>query len=1025
MLDARPMPLNLIHGPPNSGRAGLVRRALNAVLERDPVLVVPTVDDVYSFERELCAEGASLGASVVTFRGLFRTVAGAAGTPSPPELTGAQRLRAVSIAIEEGMPELGPLRNSAARPGFATALERFIGELQAAAVDPAALGGGSGTLEGSTYLRDLSALFAGYLRVRDRFGLCDEHLVAARAIEVVRESGAAWGGRPVFLYGLDDLTRSQLALIGALASVAEVTVAVTFESGSAALEARSTLLESLREIGVTEETATRPDPANTESELLFHLERNFGVPEATRAAPGPGLELLRSSGERGEAEAVAAHVARLLSAGADPAEIAIALRDPSRRGPLFASVLESSGIPVALEAEIAAASTSVGGAMLALLEAELGRRRAGDVLRYLRGPSGLRPHTVDWLERRVRRRRIEDAAEVLEQLSEKRGEPPRDIVRVRAAAARGGADLAAELAQIATTMASRPLAGTVDGPRPERGDGLEIRAAAAISSALAELADLGGGAPRPEQLAGAIAGLRFLAWSGPVEGRVRIASPYRLRATRLDHLVVASLQDGEFPRRDGGGEPFLSEHQRAGIGLDPRRDPEEEERYLFHACLAVPRISLCLSYRDSDENGSAEPRSPLLAEIRALLDPAPPSEGPDPVEEAMTRSRDLACVVQPLSEAPSADALARTIAAARADPELWLDAAGARGEVAASIGHRLREARAAETASRAPGPLTNPAVIESLGEVQAHGGTTLELFDECSYRWFVSHELSPQPLEPTPDPLVQGSLMHGVLERLYREAPGGERRPSPGSVQAWIDRGLALIAEEGAEDFGRHPVERAIVRRVEILLVRLLRDEAERQSRFEPWLAEASFGEGEERDRGTLWIDDWGLHGAIDRVDIGPEGRGLIFDYKLSREVTPLAKFVEAAKLQLQLYMIALAELWDVETVGGLYLPLRGTSARRPRGAVLDEVEEELAGYRLYEKDLVDGEGLERLLADARSRGGAIVSRMRAGAIDRDPGPADPELPGHQVCPAHCEYAPICRRDRVAIEVPEEVEEEE
>ncbi len=41
------MPLKLIHGPPNSGRAGLVRRAFLAARERDPVLVVPTVDDVF------------------------------------------------------------------------------------------------------------------------------------------------------------------------------------------------------------------------------------------------------------------------------------------------------------------------------------------------------------------------------------------------------------------------------------------------------------------------------------------------------------------------------------------------------------------------------------------------------------------------------------------------------------------------------------------------------------------------------------------------------------------------------------------------------------------------------------------------------------------------------------------------------------------------------------------------------------------------------------------------------------------
>ena len=49
------MSLELIVGPPNSGRAGAVLDRFGAALERDPLLVVPTSDDVDRFERELCA----------------------------------------------------------------------------------------------------------------------------------------------------------------------------------------------------------------------------------------------------------------------------------------------------------------------------------------------------------------------------------------------------------------------------------------------------------------------------------------------------------------------------------------------------------------------------------------------------------------------------------------------------------------------------------------------------------------------------------------------------------------------------------------------------------------------------------------------------------------------------------------------------------------------------------------------------------------------------------------------------------
>jgi ATP-dependent helicase/DNAse subunit B len=1020
------MPLSLIHGPPNSGRAGLIRRGFVAALGRDPVLVVPTVDDVYSFERELSEGGAVLGGAVMTFSGLFRAVAGAGGSPPAGELTPAQRLRAVSLAIVEQRGRLGPLRRSAARPGFALAFERLLDELQAAGQEPADVEAAAGTLEGSAYLGDLATLFAAYAAVRDRLARTDSHGVARRAIELLRDPGGFWR-RPVFLYGLDDLTRNQLELIRALATAAEVTVALTHEEGNTALAARDSLLEKLRGAGVAEETATEPDPGNTPSPLLFHLERGFAAPGAPRRAPDDSLTLLRSAGARGEAEAIGAEVAKLIAAGADPGGIAIALRDPARRGPSIASVLESYGMATALEAELPVASTAVGGTLLALLAAVLADGTAGDLLRFLRGPSGMPASRVDWFERALRRRRIGSAAAALELWEERYEEPPHDVARIRAAAAAGPVELATAVGRLAATMASRPLRGERDGPQPGPGDGLELRAAAAISTALADLTEPAELAPPPQQLAATIEELRLRVWSGPVEGRVRIASPYRLRAARFDHVVVASLQDGEFPRRDRGGDPFLSEAQRATLGLEPRRDVDAEERYLFHACLALPRERLFLSWRDSDESGTAEARSPLLDEVRSLLDPPPDGQAPDPVEAELTRVRDLTRVTHRVAEAPSERELARAMAARGpgADTGALLAAAAAPEAIAARVAANLEAARAVEASTRAPGPLANPAVVESLAAVPAYGGTTLEGFDLCSYRWFVSHELDPQPLDPVPDPLVQGGLMHRVLERLYEERPGGDRLPRPASLGAWTGRGRELVAEEAAErELGGHPAERAIVRRVEGLLERFLTEESAREGGgFEPWLLEAKFGEEEGSARPPLEIDGWRLHGAIDRVDRDRGGRALVVDYKLSGAVTSRERLEEDAKLQLQLYLTAVAELWGEEPVGGIYHPLRATSSRRPRGLVLDEAAAELGGYGLARTDVVDREELEATLDDARRRAGEIVARMRRGDIRRDPGPRA-GLRGHGVCPPFCDFAPICRRDRAPVEPREEEGEE-
>jgi ATP-dependent helicase/DNAse subunit B len=975
------------------------------VLDRDPVLVVPTLDDVYAFERELCAEGAILGADVMTFGGLFATVATAGGAPPGDVLTPAQRLGAVAAVAGERRGEIGPLRGSALQPGFPLALEHLLDELQGAGLEPADVEAAAGTLEGSAYLGDIATLFAAYAQLRDRLGMVDAHGVAREAIGLLRAGSGFWR-RPVFLYGLDDLTRNQLDLIRALTPAAEITVALPYEEGHTALATRNApLLEALREIGIDAVEEASADPANTSSPLLFHLERGFGATEPKRRLPDESLVFLRSAGAHGEAEAIAVEVARLLADGIDPEQIAIVVRDPARRGPLLASVLESYGVPTALEAEVGVATTSVGGALAALLEAVLGTARAADLLRYLRGPSGTSPGRVDWFERGLRRERVQTAKAALQLWGERYGDPPVDVARIREAAGRPR-DLAAEVAALATAMGARV------------GSELEMRAAGAIATAMAERAELDDLAPLPESIAQALSAISVRVWSGPVEDRVRITDPRRVRAARFDNVFVASLQDGEFPRGAGHLDPFLSERQRESLGLQPRHDNEAEERYLFHTCLALPRRRLFLSHRDSDENGAAEAPSHFLDDVRQLLEP----------NEEEIRGRALADVVYRVGEAPSETELARAIAAwgPGADPHRLLGGAGAGDTVAGRVGARLEAARAAEAATRAPGPLSNPSVITALGEVDAYGGTTLEGFDVCSYRWFVSHELSPQPLDPPPDPLVQGGIVHAALCSLYEERLGGDALPRPGSLSAWITRSRELVGEIAAEKgLGEHPAERAMLVRIEGLLDRFLTEEAGRETGgFEPWLLEAGFSESEQARQPALEIDGWRLHGAIDRVDRAPDGRALVLDYKLSSKVSPREKLEEEAKLQLQLYLIAIAELWSTEAIGGIYHPLRATSERRPRGFVREDAAGDLAGYGLSRTDKVDGEELEELLADARRRGGEIVARMRTGQIDRDPGPRQ-GLRDHGICPSFCDFAPICRRDRAPVEPVGDEEDEE
>jgi ATP-dependent helicase/DNAse subunit B len=1021
--------LSIIAGPPNSGRAGIIRQRFTAEPDRDPVLVLPTLDDVFAFERELTtASGALLGGTITTFNGLFEQVARSGGEVPPPRLSDAQRLRLAAIAVRRSAPRI--LARSARRPGFAAAALRLIDELQAAGLDPGSVSDGARGLEESAYLDELAALYAAYLELRDGSGRGDTHLVASLALAAVRGDPRSWGRRPVFLYGFDDLTAEQLEMVGVLAAAAEVTVAMTYEN-RAALAARGTLLAELRRVGADaglDEETTAAHPGHTESALLFALERGFGEPDAARAQADGSLVLLRSAGERGEAEAVAGEISRLLAAGAEPGRIVVAMRDPAGRGPLLGRILEAAGVPVAIEGDLPITATATGDSLLALLRAALGGGTAADLLRHLRGPRRASPSSVDWLERTIMRRRLRSADEAIAAWAESNQDGMRDLETLRAVSGEPEA-LLHLVAELARDIAEWPLArDETRGKVPGAGPALELRAGNQIAVAAEELAELEGAGPGPEELIGIVEGLTLPLWRGPAENRVRIASPYRLRAGRFDHVFVTSLQDGEFPRHDAGS-PFLTDQQRAAIGLRARAETEAEERYLFYSCVSLPTRSLTLSWRDSDESGAAEQPSPLLDDVRTLLDPPPP-EGPgepDELAEALTRGRGLGAIVFAPADAPSEDDLARSLAVRRSGGDgrseshlAELSALEVEPALAARVAARLESAFAAEERTRAPGPLRQPAVIAALSARREYGGTTLEGVATCSYRWFVDHELDPEPLGPRPEPLVQGGIVHRALERLYRERPGGEPLPRPHSLALWTGRASELVAEAAAEArlSPTHPADRAIRRRVERLLAAFLRREATRPAVLEPALLEAGFGSGPDDDRPSLDLGGWLLHGRIDRVDTGA-GAALLHDYKMAREVKGYRKFADEGLLQLPLYMLALRSLWGLDLAGGLYQPLRATSDPRGRGlARASECEGALLGIGLVRTDVVDDDDFEAALEQTRRWAGELVARTRAGTIERNP------IGGQ--CPKFCTFAPICRRERGVIAEPDpELGEEE
>jgi ATP-dependent helicase/DNAse subunit B len=290
-------------------------------------------------------------------------------------------------------------------------------------------------------------------------------------------------------------------------------------------------------------------------------------------------------------------------------------------------------------------------------------------------------------------------------------------------------------------------------------------------------------------------------------------------------------------------------------------------------------------------------------------------------------------------------------------------------------------------------------------EIKLFGPSTLEEYALCPYRWFIGHELKAQSIGPQEEPLISGSIAHEVLESLYEEPPGPGPRPTPESVDAWRRRARELISDVGAERLPPQIADTAAaLRRVEGLVLAFLADEAATATAFVPTRTEAAFG-FEDSEKGPLQFAGGGVHGQIDRIDLGPGGEALVQDYKSGAKVDGGAAMLEKrGKLQLQLYMLAARELWGHDLAGGLYRPLGGTSDRAPKGLLRKELAEELAGLDPRPRDHLDDEAFQAVLDEAQEKTEEIIASIHSGKVIRDP------LGGS--CPDYCDFQPICRRER-------------
>ena len=1023
------MPLHLISGPPNSGRTERLIELIDRSRTRDPVLVVPSVSDIFAWERRLTAgAGAATGLRIVHFRDLCSDILALAGRPGKPGAGPLRRRKLMADAVaKEWREEAARLET---QPGFVDALLELVDDFRESMIDPTTLGDRI-TSAGLGHLKNLEAVYGAYLAGLEASRFTDGPQMATEAVSSLPRSWPE--GRPLFVSGFDDMTGQQIELIRRLVvgtPGVDVTITVTHEperprfegSGAVAPENPATrfsnwMVSSLESFGesVTYDYCEREGIDESEIDpLLDAVARRLLRPRPKGVEPlepGPEVKIFDSSGVRNQAEALGAEVARLVSSGVGPGRIAVVTSSPSTEGKLIANVLERYEVQAGLEAETGAGATAVGSSLAALLRAVDGGT-AEDLIAWLRGPLGPDRSTVDGLEFECRRYGERTAEGAVRRYNRRSGERPpgwSDLVKGLKTEAR--ATVPETVRGLVEAMIGRTLAGTPGWP-PSPEAILEVRTAGAISGATEEVEEIFTN-PKAQirELQRALENGTITVWSSPTVGAVLITSPYSIRGKRFEHVLIASVQEGAAFDRERPG-PFLSRTDRAGLGMPPRIDPEDQERYLFYSSLTAATNGVVISCMSSDEAGSATRPSPLVGLVEGLFEPKPERGGRRASAPAFT-----------LSDAPSPREVGRALAGSLREVD-WQEKK-AEDVAREAAGHQVSDswesellelpsdlirAAGAELKTRNLGPLTSQPLLDDLAAGR-FGPTTVEAFAACPYLWYVQRLVSPDTLGPDPDPLKVGQAAHEVLQRIF-ERQGGER-PETGTIGTWLDGAEQAIDEVFSDPKlaldGTDIASKVRKLRVRRMVVAFL--EASAETPFgtflpDPALLEFGFGPIEMKTpEGRKWI----LAGRVDRIDLDREnGAGLglgegvpaiVIDYK-SGGVGALKRsdLADSGRVQMPLYLHAIPRTEqgsELRPVAGIYISLKDGERR---GAFTPGLTEAPNEWGLVS---TDGEGgsLDSWVVEGLEIAGTAMDALLTGRIDHEPAECRWHL-DHPVVPA-------------------------
>ncbi|MEW6262941.1 MAG: PD-(D/E)XK nuclease family protein [Thermodesulfobacteriota bacterium] len=687
--------------------------------------------------------------------------------------------------------------------------------------------------------------------------------------------------------------------------------------------------------------------------------------------PPAGLEIISCPGRYAEVEEIGRRITVLLEQGTPPENIAVAMRDLGTYGQLVEDVFRRFRLPLFLRRGAPLVVQTPVRTLLALLNLARSHWERDLLLDLLACPILDLGLTIPW----VRAAQLSAQAGVtddragggwldnLSRLAKFHPEHESDIAAILSTLDRLKkitAPLARErswsdfLAEIRSVLAEFRIEEKIrEAPLSNR-----IREAAAwsgLENCLAELEQAvreNGANPEPlpphcleKMLKHALAGRNVGAGAGG--GGIMVLNIFDLHGLEFEHLFLAGMNEGEYPRPQPDGL-FLDDAEIRGLNRAAGRailttvaSEYRLEGLTFYYALASTGRRITLSYSRQDEEGRLCLNSSFLDELIRLW-PAEvvkvkevPFRVSPLLEEALTwQELTGRLALAGLGRDSAEDRLAQEVLAALNDHQplkkRWLSLAERAG---------LEKRRREET-----GPfsgLVGPEILKPwLKQLAGPEGaplispTFLQTYAECPFLFWAKHVLGLAPTEQPEDEMPrrdEGRLLHEILKRFLEVCRTEKMLPLTGRTRELellreISRKTLTEAEAG-QPVGRRPLWRAKCRNIGRKLERWLANEAARRDDFVPACFEWSFGPGQQAPPLEVLLlsgERLLFRGRVDRVDLTGE-KARVLDYKDSSNRAKYRDLLAPdnagrTSFQAPLYLAAVATFFQRPTSAGWIL---------------------------------------------------------------------------------------------------------